>query len=179
MGENGYPEVYVDYLAEYFGSRDYFECHEIMEEYWKENETPEFRTCWLVLIRVAVCSYHARRGNWKGAAKLMAKASGEADARQFDRLGLDGERLAKEIRRAAADWAAPGASYRDIELPIRDESLLAAAKRRSAEKGYDWGIGGLSAGADVIDRHLTRDRRDVVAARAEAARLKRISRSSP
>jgi predicted metal-dependent hydrolase len=29
-----YPQAYVAYLAEFYGSRNFFECHEIMEEYW-------------------------------------------------------------------------------------------------------------------------------------------------
>ena len=32
-----YPEAYTDYLCYFHGARDYFECHEVMEEYWKEH----------------------------------------------------------------------------------------------------------------------------------------------
>jgi len=175
----GYPDAYVAYLAEYYGSRDYFECHEIMEEYWKENPESEFTSCWLVLIRLSVSLYHARRGNWKGAVKLIDKAAREADSRLFDRLGIDGSSLSERLRQLAGDWKDPGAVYEDIELPITDESLLRAARRRCAELGYAWGIHGLDAGDEVIHRHLTRDRSDVVAARAESAERKALSRRIP
>jgi predicted metal-dependent hydrolase len=171
-----YPPAYIDYLAEYYGSRDYFECHEIMEEFWKENEWPEYRTCWLVLIRIAVCQYHSRRGNWTGAIKLMGKAADEAEPELFDRLGIDGGELAELLRRTAREWGEPDASYRDIDLPIRDERLLGAAKQRCLELGYTWNLPGLEAGEEVIHRHLTRDREEVVLARAESARLKALSR---
>lgn len=32
-----YPEAYVAFLHEFHTTRDYFECHEILEEYWKED----------------------------------------------------------------------------------------------------------------------------------------------
>ncbi|MFB9275146.1 DUF309 domain-containing protein [Cohnella cellulosilytica] len=176
MGAAEYPQAYIDYLAEYYGSRDYFECHEIMEEYWKEDELPEFRTCWLVLIRIAVCQYHSRRGNWSGAVKLMGKAAAEAEPALFDRLGVDGGELAELLGRTAQDWSGPGAAYRDLDLPIRDKRLLDAVRRRCAELGYTWALPGLHAGEDVIHRHLTRDREEVVAARAESARRKALSR---
>jgi len=113
-----------------------------MEEYWKEDALPAYRTCWLVLIRIAVCQYHSRRGNWGGAIKLMSKAATEAEPALFDRLGVDGGQLAELLKRTALEWSGPGAAYRDIDLPIRDERLLAAARRRCAELGYTWGLPG-------------------------------------
>ncbi len=179
MISSDYPEEYIHYLAEYYGSRDYFECHEIMEEYWKEHPESEYLTCWLVLIRISVCLYHARRGNWTGAVKLMGKAAEEADARLFDKIGLDGRKLVEQLKQAASDWARPDYTYADIELPITDARLRDAAQLRCRELGYTWGIRGLNAGDSVIHRHLTRDRSEVVRARAESAKRKALSRESP
>ncbi|MCD9021030.1 DUF309 domain-containing protein [Cohnella silvisoli] len=174
-----YPEEYIHYLAEYNGSRDYFECHEIMEEYWKEHPYSAYKTCWLVLIRIPVCLYHARRGNWTGAVKLMGKAAEEADAQLFDKLGLDGSLLVERIKRASREWHSPDAAYSDIELPIKDAGLLEAAQKRCRELGYTWGIRGMEAGDSVIHRHRTRDRSEVVLARAESAKRKALSREIP
>jgi len=174
-----YPKEYIDYLAEYYGSRDYFECHEIMEEYWKEHPDSNFKTCWLVLIRIPVCLYHARRGNWTGAIKLMGKAAIEADPLLFNKLGIDGTKLVEQLTRAVGEWAEPNAVYTDIELPITDDNLLQAAQKRCEELGYAWGIHGLEAGGQVINRHQTRDRSEVVKARAEAAKRKALSRGIP
>jgi predicted metal-dependent hydrolase len=174
-----YPEEYIHYLAEFYGSRDYFECHEIMEEYWKENPDSIYKSCWLVLIRIPVCLYHARRGNWTGAVKLISKAAEEADARQFDQLGLDGTQLVEQLKHASSAWNNPDTDYSDIELNITDNGLLKAAQIRCRELGYTWGTHGLEAGDDVIHRHRTRDRSEVVSAREEAAKRKALSRVIP
>lgn len=174
-----YPEEYIHYLAEYNGSRDYFECHEIMEAYWKQHPESSFKSCWLVLIRIPVCLYHARRGNWTGAVKLMGKAVEEADARLFDQLGLDGAKLVEQLKRAASEWKDPNAAYDDIELPIADPALREAARQKCQSLGYTWGIHGLNAGDQVIHRHRTRDRSEVVLARAESAKRKALSRGIP
>ncbi|MFC4304780.1 DUF309 domain-containing protein [Cohnella boryungensis] len=180
MTSSDYPEAYIAYLAEYYGSRDYFECHEIMEEYWKEGESSEYESCWLVLIRVAVAQYHARRGNWKGAIKLMDKAARETEAAPglFKRLGVDGAALGRRLRSAVQEWSGPAPAYRDLELPIVDEALTVRAKEHCRKLGYEWSIPGLKAGDDIIHRHLTRDRQEVVSARAESAKRKSLSRES-
>ncbi len=52
-----YPNAYLDYLVYFHGHRDYFECHEVLEEYWKKDQAGKKRfslgcldsTCrWLV-----------------------------------------------------------------------------------------------------------------------------------
>lgn len=179
MADMVYPDEYIQYLAEYNGSRDYFECHEIMEEYWKDHPESEFRTCWLVLIRISVCLYHARRGNWTGAIKLMGKAATEVESRLFERLGLDGKKLKTRVEQITEEWRGEDVTYEDIELPIIDERLRKLAQKRCQELGYSWGIHGLLAGEDVIHRHLTRDRSEVVLARAESAKRKALSREIP
>jgi predicted metal-dependent hydrolase len=173
-----YPEEYIHYLAEYNGSRDYFECHEIMEEYWKEHQDSPYKTCWLVLIRIPVCLYHARRGNWTGALKLMKKAVGEADAQLFDELGLDGTKLTQQLKQLSLDWSREGVVYADIDLPITDAHLREAAEIRCKELGYTWGIHGLDAGEAVIHRHRLRDRSDVLSAREQSAKLKAFGRGN-
>jgi uncharacterized protein len=174
-----YPEEYVTYLAEYNGSRDYFECHEIMEEYWKEHPDSPYSSCWLVLIRISVCLYHARRNNWTGAIKLMAKAAGEVDAKLFDEIGIDGSRMKEQVAMLAQAWSDGESRYADFELPLTDARLLQMAKRRCLELGYRWGIGGMEAGDEVIHRHRTRDRSDVLKAREESANRKALSRVLP
>ncbi|MFD0670292.1 DUF309 domain-containing protein [Cohnella sp. GCM10027633] len=175
-----YPDEYIQYLAEYYGSRDYFECHEIMEEYWKEHPESPLLGCWLVLIRIAVAQYHARRGNRAGALKLMGKAAQETDATLFDRLGIDGTELKALLERKRAEWEdRESIAYEDLDLPITDDALLEAARQRSASCGYPWGIGGQDAGVSVVDRHKLRDRGDVIAARESSAKRKALSRSIP
>lgn len=177
MKISDYPLEYIYYLAEYHGSRDYFECHEIMEEYWKEDPQSPYAICWLVLIRIPVALYHARRGNWAGAVKLMTKAAEEADPELFNELGLDGYKLVQQLTETSLNWKTGSERvYADLELPITDQELLQAARQRCRELGYTWGTAGMNVHESIIHRHRTRDRSDVIIARAESAKHKALSR---
>ena len=33
-----YSQAYIDYLVHFHGDRDYFECHELLEEHWKKTK---------------------------------------------------------------------------------------------------------------------------------------------
>ena len=175
-----YPEAYIRYLAEYYGSRDFFECHEIMEEYWKEQAHDPIATCWLVLIRIPVALYHARRGNRGGALKLLAKAIGEIDGAPFRELNIDGAELKTRLKELHRRWSESAEIvYEDLDLPIDDAALLEAAKAKSLSLGYGWGTGGLDAPDAIVHRHKLRDRSDVVEAREASAKRKALSRSTP
>ncbi|GIO11548.1 hypothetical protein J19TS2_11030 [Cohnella xylanilytica] len=177
-----YPPEFISYLAEYFGSRDYFECHELMEELWKKEKGSPSEGSWLVLVRIAVAQYHARRGNGRGAYKLLAKAAEEADPGELGRIGLDGARLAAMLRERVEAWGSPdGVFYAELELPIADPLLLRLARELCAARGWAWGAPAEAIPSEVVHRHATRDRSEVIAARAEAAdaRAKARARSRP
>lgn len=172
-----YPEEFIAYLAEYFGSRDYFECHEWMEALWKKEKGGPREGCWLVLVRIAVAQYHARRGNGAGAYKLLAKAAREIDPSAMDGIGLDGRRLAGMLQERLAAWNGPaGVAYSDLELPIADPELLRLARERAEARGWPWQAPGDQVAPELIHRHALRDRRKVVAARAAAAQERAKSR---
>ena len=48
-----YPEAYIDFLVHFHGDRDWFECHERLEEYWKEHPDDPKSDTWVGLIQVA------------------------------------------------------------------------------------------------------------------------------
>jgi len=160
------PEPFLLYLAEYHGTRDYFECHEIMEAYWKQKKEAAYEGSWLVLIRIAVMQYHARRDNARGARKLLAKAAEEIEPQRMDELGLDGRRLKQMLDRRMAAWTDDGrVVYDDFDLPIADDALLEAAVRKTEALGASWRAPGALAADDIVHRHLTRDRTEVLEAR--------------
>jgi hypothetical protein len=166
-----YPEAFRDYLFEFHATRDYFECHEILEEYWKS--LPAFdpdREVWVGLIQLAVALYHHRRGNAGGALKMYRGAARRLRPEALDRLGLDGaavrEIAAESARRLEAEGH--GAVYRAVNLPIRDAALLEELKGRAALRGLKWGADDPLEDA-IVRRHALRDRSDVIEARARAA----------
>jgi len=166
-----YPEAYLDYLFEFHATRDYFECHEILEEHWKQlaPDDPD-RDVWVGLIQLAVALYHHRRGNAAGALKMYRGAAARLRPETLDRLGLDGAAVrnfaAESARRLEAEGAAAG--YGAVNLPIRDGELLERLKDRACRSGLPWGADD-PLDDKIVRRHALRDRSDVIEARARAA----------
>jgi predicted metal-dependent hydrolase len=169
-----YPEPYIQYLAEYFGSRDFFECHEVMEEYWKAQQNSRYTGCWLVFIRISVACYHARRGNWVGARKMINRAVEEVDPALMSELGMDGLELAQILANTKTDWnLSDSPSYQDLVLPIQDERLLKSCQQYCSDREWSWGKPLAETDDDLVHKHLRRDRSEVV----ETRRLSALNKS--
>lgn len=65
---DGLPKLYVDGIR-LFNERDFFECHELLEEMWRNTSGDESRF-YQGLIQVAVCFYHWGNANFDGAMRL-------------------------------------------------------------------------------------------------------------
>lgn len=65
--------LFIDYCA-YFTLGDYFECHEVAEEYWKMLAPGDKEHALVGYIQLAAGLYHERRGNTRGAQKLLTSA---------------------------------------------------------------------------------------------------------
>jgi predicted metal-dependent hydrolase len=77
---------YLAYISHFNGDRDYFECHEVMEELWLE----EGRSSLLQgLLQAAVGLHHWDNGNRSGATKLMTAAVSKLRGYADFVLGLD------------------------------------------------------------------------------------------
>ncbi len=164
---SAYPEAYVRFLAHYHGDRDFFECHELLEEYWKEHPSSPYRDEWVGLIQAAVGMYHYRRGNVAGAAKSFAGALRRGSPARLQGLGLDAERWLErlaETRRAAL----AGEPYRDVDMPVADVALLAEATAACEALGFAWGAPSRMEDPELLHRHARRDRTDVIEARRQA-----------
>ncbi|MBD2847636.1 DUF309 domain-containing protein [Paenibacillus sp. IB182496] len=172
-----YPEAYVRYLIEFHATRDYFECHELLEEHWKEEgpAAPLART-WVALIQLAVGQYHHRRGNASGALKMLRQALRGFDQEALAGLGLDGGRLQEMVRGRARELEGGGRScpFRDLNLPLADPDLVARCLARGDEIRASWGLPSRIDDVALVHRHTLRDRTDVIAAR-EAALARRRS----
>lgn len=165
-----YPKAYIDYLVHFHGDRDYFECHEILEEQWKRDGR---KREWLILIQIAVAFYHYRRGNSSGALRLIKRARTllEEARGMIRRLGLDEKELAVLLEKAA-ERIARGEPYESIELPIRDRSLYEQCQAACAERQLVWGQASDLTDINLVDKHRRRDRSDVIAAREQKKRAK-------
>ncbi|MCY9515078.1 DUF309 domain-containing protein [Paenibacillus apiarius] len=66
-----YDCLYVQFIKLFNEERDYYACHDVMEELWlEEGRKPLLQG----LLQVAVGLYHFQNGNHRGAIKLLEAA---------------------------------------------------------------------------------------------------------
>ncbi len=168
-----YPNEYIIYLVHFHSDRDYFECHEILEEYWKSLHNRNKESIWVGLIQLAVSCYHHRRQNFEGAKKTLNKALTILlkENKAINHLGLDETRLISLVkeRLAAIEQKNP---YQSYHLPINDGSLMERCKEKCKEMGLKWGEPSDLKNLELVDRHKSRDRTDVIIERIKALQKK-------
>ncbi len=171
-----YPKEVLDYLVHFHGDRDFFECHEILEEYWKENPGHPYAETLVGLIQVAVGLYHQRRGNKAGAVKMLGSSLAYLKVEDLKGLGMAGEDLVARVRQRVREAELDAVPYADLDLPVEDPSLLEACKRECALRGFGWGAASDAGNLMLIDRHKLRDRSDVVEERARQLEARKLRR---
>lgn len=173
MGDKSrFPAAYVHYLVEFHATRDYFECHEILEEYWKEHLGDRYAELWVGLIQLAVGSYHHRRNNIAGAGKMFRQCLAKLSSAQegLQDLGLNGGHLIGLITERITAIERQE-RFVDFELPLADAALIALCQEECRTNGLEWGAPSSSDEA-LTNRHTLRDRSDVIAARRASAEAK-------
>jgi uncharacterized protein len=170
-----YPEEYVAFLVHFHSTRDYFECHEILEEYWKEVDPKNRLSHWVGLILLAVSCYHHRRKNYSGAGRTLHKSihilSLQTNQNHLDNLGIDAIRLNDMLLKQfeAIQHKRP---YKSMNLPISDD-LRKACKIYSKQNGFEWFTQETTPVEDaIIHRHLVRDRSEVIQERLRQKKIK-------
>lgn len=91
----GYERLYVEFVYYFNVERDYFECHEVMEELWlEEGRNPVFQG----LLQIAVGLYHYRNGNVSGSIKLFNQGIDKLQHQPGILHGIDAAKLVEESR---------------------------------------------------------------------------------
>ncbi|MFQ5925839.1 MAG: DUF309 domain-containing protein [Terriglobia bacterium] len=85
-----------------FNRRQFFECHEVLEEIWLA-EVPEEKPFYQGLIQVAAAFHHYQKGNLAGARSLLRQGLAKLATCPADSHGID---LAG-LRSALAGWLEP------------------------------------------------------------------------
>ncbi|WP_158735263.1 DUF309 domain-containing protein [Alteribacillus sp. YIM 98480] len=176
-----YPEAYIQYLIQFHGYRDFFECHEILEEHWKEKEVRNRDKYWVGLIQVAVGLYHHRRENWRGARKTFQNARSiiQENETSLQQLGLDTSRLIQLIDERLSDLLLHK-GYTDMNLPITDTALIEQCRQECEANQVTWLADSDLDDPYIIHRHILRDRTSVTEERLHQKLLreqKKLSRS--
>ena len=164
---NRYPEPYKDYLILFHTERDYFECHEVLEEYWKSCTNDPDRSLWVGLIQIAVGLYHQRRGNIPGAVKMLNSAKFLLPEQMIYSLGLNGAHLQNILEARLLELAnQPFLSFTDMNLPIIDKQLEISCLQQCERSGLQWMAPSDLSNTDLIHKHTLRDRSEVIEARS-------------
>lgn len=168
-----YPEEYIDYLVHFHGDRDYFECHEILEDYWKTVDKNNKNSILVAFILLAVSNYHHRRGNFRGASRTLKKAVTIFNKQKplLNNFGFSPQQFIDYLNNHLK-YVEDGKEYRSIKLPIHDTALIESCILACNEKGFIWGQESDLSNEEIVHRHVKRDRSDVLNERNLALTLR-------
>ncbi|MEQ2528201.1 DUF309 domain-containing protein [Robertmurraya yapensis] len=169
-----YPEKYIEYLIHFHGDRDYFECHEILEEYWKQVDKNNKNSILVGFILLAVSCYHHRRENFSGAHRTLSKALNifQEQRTQLANFGFEPNEFFVFLQDRLSHIQSRR-TYTSMNLPIQDQELIVLCKKASEKKKVVWCQESDLSNKELVHRHALRDRSDVIAERNHALQLKR------
>nr|WP_138495554.1 DUF309 domain-containing protein [Paenibacillus pinistramenti] len=128
-----YDELYLAFLVYFNRDRDYFECHEVMEELWLSKDSdPLYKG----LLQVAVGLFHVRDDNLAGSLKMLRSAASKLAVYPPDSLGINLGKLRDEVEQYIAklshDEERPF-DYYDLTIDIVEPGLAQAVAEASLQ----------------------------------------------
>ncbi len=150
-----FPAEYMTFLLVFHTSRDYFVCHDLLEELWREDSlTLDKSHVYVGLLQFAVAMYHWRRNNMRGAQLLMTGSYDKLILRQseLEELGINSERLLGLIATAQRDIFS-GCAYASVMIPLRP-SLQMECMKQCEKQGLLFGQASDMKDEYIIHRHL-------------------------
>lgn len=161
MLKTTFENAFYNYIIEFHETRDYFECHEIMEYAWKSKSTYAKDDPEVALILLATAMYHFRRHNINGGKTTLNKAIFLLEHNYtFLNQYIEMNQLLTELKIIQSD-----ASYRSINIPVK---LMQYAQHTS-----------FSVDDQIIHKHMMRDRSQVIANRLYALNNKNPVKDTP
>lgn len=118
-----YDRLYIQFIKLFNEERDYYQCHDVMEELWlEEGRKPLLQG----LLQVAVGLHHFQNGNRPGAIKLLTAALQKLDAYPDIILGIDLQQLRNDSEETLdklcnCDGNLP--PFQDLTIRIVDKEL--------------------------------------------------------
>lgn len=175
-------EILLQFFNELIIKQDYFECHEIIEEAWKDKEIFTKEDAEVFIVLIVTGEYHYRRDNLVGASTSYKRALKLHDKHRYD-LALFGftEDFMPMIENRFKHLAE--LSFTPLHYPVqkwvyealyeiyKDDYESYSAFTLEILKRFE-------KDASIIDKHRLRDREDVIEARLEALNRKLERRQS-
>jgi predicted metal-dependent hydrolase len=132
-----YDRLYVDFIYYFNIERDYFECHEVMEELWlEEGRAPLYQG----LLQIAVGLYHHWNGNIGGSIKLFSQGIDKLQHFSSPILGIDLAKIIEESRvyvQKLLNIELKPFEFYDLNIDLVDPVLIALLAARIAETKGD------------------------------------------
>jgi uncharacterized protein len=164
------PIAFIKYLYHFHVDRDYFECHEILEEYWKEETDQQKNSIWVGFILLAVANYHHRRNNFPGATRTLEKAIAIFHCQKDNVANLDiNVEQFTDLLQTHLINLKNNNPYQSYSLPILlSNKQLSQCYSQEEISQIDWGKQSDLSDESLINRHKIRDRTDVITERQNA-----------
>lgn len=174
-----YDRAYIKYLIYFHCERDYFECHEVLEEHWKTAPPNQRKKYWVGLIQIAVGLYHHRRGNFDGALKMITNAIRllENEQQAVQNLGLNCEVLIEQLKKRKKEIQNK-IEYYSINLPIMDKELEISCQKLCLKSLSTWGQASDLSNENLIHKHTKRNRSNVIEERKKQLELRKQLREN-
>ncbi len=130
-----FEPLFVQFLYYFNIERDYFECHEVMEELWLDkNRHPLYQG----LLQVAVGLYHHRNGNRGGSIKLFSQAIDKLERYPGYDLGIDLDKLLEDSKKyliKLEQFDQVPFEFYDLDIIIVDKELVREVELLISNKG--------------------------------------------
>ncbi|RNF40537.1 DUF309 domain-containing protein [Planococcus salinus] len=156
--------LFLQYIIYFNMEKDYFECHEVGEEYWKivapKNKTHPL-TGW---IQLAVGMYHWRRSNYPGALRSFIRAKVKLANKGVWVEGFNHEKLL-ELLTYSIEAVTERKPFEAYEIPLTSLQLKQMADEYKAEHP--------PAEHDpyfLMHKHRLRDRSSIISLREQKKR---------
>lgn len=111
-----YEPLYLAYLIYFNRDRDYFECHEVLEELWLEKQRDPL---YKALLQVAVGLYHFRNANVRGGLIMLRQSYEVLRGYPAVTLGIDLAGLVQDV----GEYAARLEAYNEQPFPYYDLTI--------------------------------------------------------
>ena len=159
--------LYVDYCAYFNGNQDYFECHEVLEEYWKQQAPGDKFHPLVGYVQLATGMYHWRRNNPIGAMKILNKALKNFTINQGSSYFeyVDFNELYQNTK-MTIDAIDKGKSFKPFQLKFQHDAFAQKVVERINTLP-------LLPEEFLLHKHMLRDRSDIL----EARRIKKLQSS--
>ncbi|WP_142826489.1 DUF309 domain-containing protein [Planococcus soli] len=124
--------LFIQYIVNFNKEKDYFECHEVGEEYWKSIAPKDKMHPLTGWIQLAVGMYHWRRSNYPGALRSFIRAKVKLAPGGVWVEGFDHEKLIG-ILTTSIEAVTERKPFFIQEIPIVSEELKQAVEAYYSE----------------------------------------------